>query len=116
MMIRTPRQAVEDILVAIEEIRVILGKRELTKAFKDLIVRRAVERCLQIIAEAARFIPSSITRKYPDVPWQSVKDTGNFLRHEYVNVSAPILMGVVKDHLQALKRACEGIRGELDRQ
>lgn len=87
MMTRTPRQAVEDILVAIEEIFVILGKRELAKAFKDLIVRRAVERCLQIIAEAARFIPALLTRKYPDVPWQSVKDAGNFLRRERVGAN-----------------------------
>lgn len=106
MMTRTPRQAVEDTLTGIEEIRAIIGKKDLAKAFEDLAVRRAVERCLQIIAEAVRFLPASMVRKYPEVPWQSVKDIGNFLRHEYVNVSGPILMGVVKDHLKTLKRTC----------
>lgn len=70
--------------------------------------------CLQIISEASRFLPSSLTRKHPGVPWKNIKDTGNFLRHEYAHVSAVILEDVVKNHLKTLKHACEAIRDELD--
>lgn len=114
MAYRTPRQAVEDILVSIGEISSIIGKREAVKALEDLRTRRAVERCLSIISEAARHIPATYLRRHPGIPWRNVKDTGNYLRHEYADVSAVILVDVVTSKLKILRRACESIREELD--
>lgn len=113
MMTRTPLQATEDILLTINDIQTILGKKDLTKAFSSITTRRAIERCLQIIAEAVRHLPPSQTKRHPDIDWQSIRDTGNFLRHEYADVSPPILMNVVRDHLKPLKKACEQIRDQL---
>lgn len=112
-MQRTPPQALEDALIAIEEIQTIVGKKDLTKAFSNLATRRAIERCLQILTEAVGHIPASLTKQHPGVNWRAVKDTGNFLRHEYANVSAPVLMNVVRDHLKPLKKACQAMQAQL---
>lgn len=110
MMKRSPRQAVEDILVTIDEIRVILGKKDPTVAMTSIATRRAIERCLQIICEAVKFIPPTSRKLHPNIPWDDIYATGNILRHEYINVSGPILLNVVREHLKPLKAACEAIR------
>lgn len=46
-------------------------------------LRRVTERALQIVSEAARALPSSLTAKYPDAPWSAIIGIGNVLRHEY---------------------------------
>jgi uncharacterized protein with HEPN domain len=45
--------------------------------------RRAVERAVQIVSEAAKALPPDYLAKYPDAPWNSIIGIGNILRHEY---------------------------------
>lgn len=113
MMHRTPPQALEDALIAIDEIQSIIGKKDLTKAFTNLATRRAIERCLQILTEAVGHIPANLTKHHPGVNWKAIRATGNFLRHEFANVSAPVPMNVVRDHLKPLKKACQAIQAHL---
>lgn len=113
MMKRTPRQAVEDVLATIKEIRTIIGKKNLTTAFDNITTRRAIERCLQILTEAAGHLPVSLTRHHPNIDWRAIKDAGNFLRHEYANVSPPILTAVIQNHLTPLSKVCQQIQKQL---
>jgi uncharacterized protein with HEPN domain len=45
--------------------------------------RRAVERAVQIVSEAAKALPPDYLAKYPNAPWNSIVGIGNILRHEY---------------------------------
>lgn len=45
--------------------------------------RAALERFLEIISEASRYIPAEFKAKNPQIPWRKVVDFGNVLRHGY---------------------------------
>jgi hypothetical protein len=44
--------------------------------------RRAVERAVQIVSEAAKALPPDYLAKYPNARWSSIVGIGNILRHE----------------------------------
>lgn len=50
-----------------------------------------VTRALEIISEASRRLPDDVRLRHPDLPWRSIRDVGNFYRHEYDNVLASYL-------------------------
>lgn len=110
MIIRTPLQAIDDILTAISEIDTFLKNYDQTRFAKDKLARRAVERCLEVISEAARHIPPSLTDLRPDIPWADIRGIGNAIRHDYAEVSVPVIWNVTRDHLKPLKKACDKIR------
>ena len=50
------------------------------------VLRRAVERALQIISEAAKASPADRRALHPDAPRSDVIGIGDILRHEYRHV------------------------------
>jgi len=48
---------------------------------RDIKLRRAIERCVEIISEASRHIPIQLKSDYPDQPWEEIASIGNLLRH-----------------------------------
>ncbi len=63
----------------------------------------AVIRNLEIIGEAARFIPENVEEKYPDIPWLEMRGIRNILAHEYFGISASILWETVTKNLKDIK-------------
>jgi uncharacterized protein with HEPN domain len=50
----------------------------------------AVSRALEIISEASRRLPDDLRDRHPQLPWRAIRDVGNFYRHQYDNVAAPM--------------------------
>jgi uncharacterized protein with HEPN domain len=48
---------------------------------RDVKLRLAVERCIEIVSEASRHIPESWKSDYADQPWYEIAAIGNLLRH-----------------------------------
>jgi uncharacterized protein with HEPN domain len=65
---------------------------------------------LEIISEAVRRLPTELTARYPEVPWEKIKASGNIYRHEYDNVAPVMLWNTVDSALDDLERA---VRNEL---
>jgi uncharacterized protein with HEPN domain len=65
--------------------------------------RRAVERALQIVSEAAKALPSDHLAKYPDAPWNAIIGIGNILRHEYQRLDDKQLWEIATVHLPKLQ-------------
>jgi len=64
---RSDDERIADILDAADELEVIVGRGRL--AFDDdPILRRAAERLLEIIGEAANTLAGETTARYPHVP------------------------------------------------
>jgi uncharacterized protein with HEPN domain len=42
----------------------------------------AVTRCLEIISEAARRLPSCLRDRHPELPWRAIMGVGNVYRHD----------------------------------
>ena len=65
----------------------------------------ALERNLQIIGEAAKHLPESITAAHPDLPWPQIRGFRNILVHQYLRVDIDVVRDVVETHLPPLAEA-----------
>ncbi|MGB3545837.1 MAG: HepT-like ribonuclease domain-containing protein [Saprospiraceae bacterium] len=71
--------------------------------WNDIVLRLAVERCIQIIGDASSRLPESIQSDYPDIPWRDIKSTRNFITHEYHAVEDDYLVNIVKYDIPVIK-------------
>jgi uncharacterized protein with HEPN domain len=94
---------------AIDQIRNILAGHTRESFANDLVIRLAVERLLEVISEASRFIPSDLKGKAPTINWKGFADLGNWLRHAYHRTDADLLWSMVEDDLEPLKDFVERI-------
>jgi uncharacterized protein with HEPN domain len=62
----------------------------------------AVTRCLEIVSEAARRLPSSVRDRHPELPWRAIMAAGNVYRHDYDNVAEELVWRTVQNSLGPL--------------
>jgi len=77
---------------------------ELTAYRRDIKLKRAVERCVEIISEASKRIPGSLKNEFPDQPWPEIAAVGNLLRHDYERVDDLIMWKIAAQSLPVLRR------------
>ena len=65
----------------------------------------AVTRALEIVSEASRRLPDDLRKRHPHLPWRSIRDVGNFYRHQYDNVMESYVWETVRVHLAPLLAA-----------
>lgn len=65
----------------------------------------ALERNLQIVGEAAKHLPESITAAHPSMPWPQIRGFRNILVHQYFGVDIDVVRDVVETHLPPLAEA-----------
>jgi uncharacterized protein with HEPN domain len=70
---------------------------------RDKKLRRAVERCVEIVSEASRRLPAGLKEAHPDQPWPEIAAIGNLLRHEYQRVDDLIMWKIASQSLPALR-------------
>jgi uncharacterized protein with HEPN domain len=97
-----------DMLKAIEEIEAFfeLGERKFENYLADIKTKRAIERNLEIIGEAA----SRGLKIDPDIQISHVKQiigTRNRIIHGYDSVSDEMVWSIVINHLPKLKKELE---------
>lgn len=62
----------------------------------------AVVRNLEVIGEAARYVPEDVRDKYDAVPWKDIIGIRSVLIHEYFGVDYDILWATIKTDLPTL--------------
>jgi uncharacterized protein with HEPN domain len=77
-------------------------------------LRRAAERAVQIVSEAAKSLPSQILARHSEAPWNAIVGIGNILRHEYQRIDDRRLWEIVKIHLPQLRPVVMAMIAELD--
>jgi uncharacterized protein with HEPN domain len=70
---------------------------------KNLMLRRAIERCVEIVSEASRGIPESMKAAFPDLPWPEIASIGNLLRHHYERIDDLIMWKIATRSLPELR-------------
>jgi len=93
----------------IERIRLWTTGHTLATYRANLMLRDAVERCLERISEASRRLPPEVKATQPHIPWRKVADIGNVLRHEYDDVADAEVWRIVVDDLSALRSAVQSM-------
>ena len=73
----------------------------------------AVIKALEIIGEAARYIPASARRRYTNIPWRQIISMRNIVVHEYPSVDLEVIWATVRDDLPPLKSQLRKIIREL---
>jgi uncharacterized protein with HEPN domain len=100
----------DDMIVAIEHIQSELKDVPLPAFEADWRKRYVVERGVEIISEASRYLPDDLKARHPEIPWPKVAGIGNVLRHNYEGISASIMWALGRDDLPPLEKVC---RAEL---
>jgi uncharacterized protein with HEPN domain len=93
----------------IERIRLWTSGHTLATYRANLMLRDAVERCLERISEASRRLPQEVKATEPHIPWRKVADIGNVLRHEYDDVADAEVWRIVVDDLSGLRSAVQSM-------
>jgi uncharacterized protein with HEPN domain len=81
----------------------------------DYVLRRAAERALLIISEAAKALPNSLTDRYPEIAWRGVRGLGDVLRHDYERVDPDTLWEILTEKLPELAPVIARMIDDLER-
>jgi uncharacterized protein with HEPN domain len=106
MAARSPIPRLQDIIDACELIQSEMAGVTLDAFEADKRKRWLVERGTEIISEASRRLPDALKARHPEIPWPNVAGIGNVLRHNYGDISAPVMWKLVREDLPALEKIC----------
>jgi uncharacterized protein with HEPN domain len=77
----------DDILAVADEVASIVARGK-SDFDDDIALRRALERCLEIIGEAAKSLDDELRAAIPEVPWTEVVRLRDRLSHHYHRIEA----------------------------
>jgi uncharacterized protein with HEPN domain len=102
-MPRDYKQYLQDILEACGKIEVYTSGYTFESFKSGSKTFDAVLRNLEIIGEAAKFVPDEVRASDARIDWKSIASLGSILAHAYFGVDAEIIWDIVKDELPALR-------------
>jgi uncharacterized protein with HEPN domain len=73
----------------------------------DPLTSYAVVRCLEIISEASRYLPTDLKARHPDIPWSDLAGAGNIYRHHYQGILDDLIWRAVQQRLEPLRVVIE---------
>jgi uncharacterized protein with HEPN domain len=92
-----------DMIMAADEIAAIVQRGR--DAFdSDIVLRRAVERCLEIIGEASKAMSSDLTDAHPEIPWSDMAKVRDRLSHHYHRIDPSQLWTMATQDVPAAVR------------
>ncbi|OGB90773.1 hypothetical protein A2625_07000 [candidate division WOR-1 bacterium RIFCSPHIGHO2_01_FULL_53_15] len=99
----------QDIFDSINDIDKFISEMSFDEFTHDKKTLNAVVRSIEIIGEATKKIPKSITAKYHNIPWKKMAGMRDKLIHEYFGVDVGILWKVAKEEIPPLKTEIQQI-------
>lgn len=109
------RQHLQDMIDAIAEIDSFVAGKSYNDYLSSALLRRGVERDIEIISEASRRIPADLLARHPQIPWHQIAAIGNILRHAYRAIDSSIVWTVVTVELAPLRQAVEDMIAEVEK-
>ena len=100
---KSPRARLLHIRDEIEGVAMIVRGLSLVQYQGSYMHRRAVERAVQIVSEAAKALPPDSLAKHPSAPRTAIIGIGNILRHEYQSLDDKQLWEIATVHLPKLQ-------------
>lgn len=101
--------AIHDMLAHCREAQQYWHEATLELLVRDRRLCLAIERCLEIVGEAAGKVSADCRSAHPEVPWQDIKNLRNVLAHEYGNIEHDVLRAAVSTEVPVLIAALEAI-------
>ena len=94
---------VKDILDAMEAIEDFVGDMDFDDLKADDKTSSAVIRKFEVIGEAAKNIPSTITAEHPEIQWRSMAGMRDKLIHAYFGIDYTLIWATIKDEIPKIK-------------
>lgn len=106
-------------------LRDMLDAAEKAASFVDGLTRKeflenddekvfAVTRAPEVIGEAAKQVPASVTHRYPEIPWRAVAGSRDKLLNAYFDMPPALLWSTVEDDLPLLRPALSRVLRDLE--
>jgi uncharacterized protein with HEPN domain len=92
-----------DILETIDAVGQMMTGINFAGYSRDYKLRRAIERCVEIVSEASRGIPNELKLEFAEQPWPEIAAIGNLLRHSYDRVDDLIMWKIATRSLPELR-------------
>lgn len=102
---RNPEVYLLDIAESIEAIERHIDQVDKDEFMINQTVQDAVVRRLEVIGEATKHLPSSLTELRSEIPWKEIAGMRDVLIHEYFGVNIGRVWKVVENDLSDLKEA-----------
>jgi len=68
-----------------------------------------VTRWLEIIGEAAKYIPDDIKIKYSNIPWREMAGMRDIAAHDYDDINTEEIWNIIKNDIPTLKKQIDAI-------
>ncbi|MBD2038864.1 DUF86 domain-containing protein [Leptolyngbya sp. FACHB-321] len=104
---RNTQDYLQDILNTIEIAEQFVAGITFTEFQTDQKTIFAVTRAIEVIGEAAKYIPLALRNQYAEISWKSITGMRDKLIHAYFGVNLEVLWDTVYQDLQALKPVIE---------
>ena len=105
---------IQDILTAIGKIEKYTEGMSLKTFREKEETFDAVVRNIEIIGEAVKRIPESVTSKYPHIAWRDAAGMRDVLIHDYPDIAIDIVWDTAKEHLPILKEQMREVKRDLE--
>jgi len=105
---------IKDILDCIERVEEFVGDMNFDEFLVDDKTSSAVVRKLEIIGEATKNIPKSITQEYEEIPWKEMVRMRDKIIHFYFGVDYEIVWNVIKERLPQIKPTIRRILEDME--
>lgn len=93
-----------DMLVHANEVVGFVRGRTWDDYCADLMLRRAVERAVQVVGEAAAHVSKSFQRAHAEIPWRPIIAQRHILVHDYADIHDDKIWRVATVHIPELVR------------
>lgn len=109
------KKYLQDILTSIEEVEDYFGDtpKLYDEFFRNIRLRRAIERNIEIIGEATNRI-LKVERNIPITDARRIVDARNYIIHGYDSLSPDILWSMVINHFPTLKQEVQNLLNPLN--
>jgi uncharacterized protein with HEPN domain len=108
------RDDIDDIIEAVEKIQRYTAEYTYQEFIADEKTVDAVLRNLEIIGEATKQVPDTVTDRYDAVPWTEMAGMRDKLIHGYGSVDLDIIWETVTDDIPALHEQLQAVRNDMD--
>ena len=112
-MSREPSLRLWDVIEACERVEIYISGMDFAAFQEDFKTQDAVIRQFEIIGEAIKAIPESLTAREPDIPWRNIAGFRDVLAHSYFAVDASVVWEAASIHAARLRNACQRLVASL---
>jgi len=91
-----------DMLEAAREVTEFVRSVQYNQYLSDKMMRRAVERSVELIGEAARRVSAEFKEQHPEIPWGLIVGQRNVLVHDYGEVRHERIWAVAANRVPEL--------------